>query len=145
MEGRQRSPTHPPESPREAYTRKGRTEQQTVPAADLLELLGDEYTRRVLYAVTEQPRTGREIIDAADVSKATAYRRLDRLQDAGLVDSETEIDPDGHHRKQFYAVVEQFCFEVDENGYTASVRTDSADAEHSFDRTETERRLLADD
>ncbi|MFT4947774.1 MAG: putative transcriptional regulator, partial [Natronomonas sp.] len=78
----------------------------------LLELLGDEYTRRVLAAVTEQPRCGNEVIDAADVSKATAYRRLGELEEAGLVDSEMVFDPDGHHHERFHAVVESIDIEL---------------------------------
>ncbi|MXR52415.1 helix-turn-helix domain-containing protein [Halovenus sp. WSH3] len=72
----------------------------------LLELLGDEYTQRVLFAVTDQAMSGNEVAETADVSKATAYRRLDDLEAAGLVESETVFDPDGHHHEQFYAVVE---------------------------------------
>jgi len=88
------------------------TVAEPVTSEELLELLGDEYTRRVLEAVAEKPRTGREIIEAADVSKATAYRRLDELSDAGLVTSDIHIDPNGHHCKQFRAVLERATLEL---------------------------------
>lgn len=81
-------------------------DEQAVSPEQLLELLGDEYTRQVLEAVAEQPRTGTEVVEAASVSKATAYRRLDDLQAAGLVESNLLVDPDGHHREQFHAVFE---------------------------------------
>ncbi len=88
------------------------TESDPITSEELLELLGDEYTRRVLEAVAEEPRTGREIIQEANVSKATAYRRLAELSDAGLVTSRIHIDPDGHHCKQFSAVFEQATLEL---------------------------------
>lgn len=145
MSGRNRSPTQPPESPCDLYgNQSSQTDQhQTVPASELLELLGDEYTRCVLQTVVEQPRTGREIIDAAGVSKATVYRRLDELQDAGLVEAATKIDPDGHHRKQFSAVIERLNFEFTESEFTATMETDSTESGQSFGSENT--RILADD
>jgi len=67
---------------------------------ELLDLLGDEYTRRVLESLVEQPRTGSEVVDAADVSKATAYRRLEELEAAGLVETTLRVDAGGYHCKQ---------------------------------------------
>ncbi len=90
----------------------------------LLELLGDEYTRQVLAAVTEQPRSGREVVEAADVSKATAYRRLDDLEEAGLVDSEMVFDPDGHHHERFHVIVESIDITFDDNGVEIAVEID---------------------
>ena len=90
----------------------------------LLELLGDEYTRQVLAAVTERPRSGSEVVEAADVSKATAYRRLDDLEAAGVVDSEMVFDPDGHHHEQYYAVVEAIDIQFGDSGVEVRVETD---------------------
>lgn len=90
---------------------------------ELLELLGDEYTRRVLTAVTQQSRSGREVMDIADVSKATAYRRLGELEDAGLIESKTVFDPDGHHHEQFTAVVESVDIQFGSDGLSVSIKT----------------------
>jgi predicted transcriptional regulator len=89
----------------------------------LLELLGDEYTRRVLSAVTDQPRSGTGVVDATGVSKATAYRRLDDLEAAGLVDSEMVFDPDGYHHEQYYAVVESIDIRFKDGGVTVDIET----------------------
>lgn len=147
MDGCKRPTTSPPESPSDVYGNQSShsDQQQTVPAAEILELLGDEYTRRVLEVVAERPRTGREIIDAADVSKATAYRRLDELQEAGLVEAETKLDPDGHHRKEFRAVIEQLTLDFEESAFAATVQTETEDAGQSFSPDSAERALLADD
>lgn len=135
----------PPESPDEVYSRTAETgERQSVAPGELLELLGDEYTRRVLQTVTGQSRTGREIIEMTSVSKPTVYRRLDRLQEAGLVESETEVDADGHHRKQFTAVVERFDVEFTGDGLVGHVETTSESTQSSGDRP-AEASLTADD
>jgi DNA-binding transcriptional ArsR family regulator len=115
------------------------TETPTVAAEQVLELLGDEYARDVLRAVTECPRTGSEIADAADVSKPTAYRRLERLEEAGLVDTTQRLDPNGHHCKQFHAVVEGVDFEFGADGVSVSLDTDESA------RSGPSRRLVADD
>jgi DNA-binding transcriptional ArsR family regulator len=75
-------------------------------ASDLFDLLGDDYTRRVLDAVAERPRGGRAVAEAADVSRTTAYRRLNDLRDAGLVATDMTVDEDGHHRERFEAVID---------------------------------------
>ena len=80
------------------------TEDIDLSASELFELFGDEYTRRVYETITEQPRSGRAVAEAADVSRATAYRRLNDLRDAGLVRTEMEICDDGHHRERFEPV-----------------------------------------
>lgn len=91
-------------------------------ADDMLSLLGDEYTQRVLRAVVERPRTGREIQDVAGVSKPTVYRRLDSLEEAGLVSADLELDPNGHHRKQYRAVADRIHVELDGTNFDLHVR-----------------------
>lgn len=75
-----------------------------VSADELLDLLGDEYARKVLLAVVDQPRSGTEVASVTSVSKATAFRRLNRLEEAGLVETRAAINPEnGHHHTEFRA------------------------------------------
>ena len=90
----------------------------------LLDLLGDEYTRQVFEAVSEQPRGGRAVAEAANVSRATAYRRLNDLRDAGLVTSEYHITPDGHHRKQFAASAQHLSISLAGGDIDAAISFD---------------------
>ena len=98
------------------------TEDIDLSATELFELFGDEYTRRVYETIMDEPRGGRAVAEAADVSRATAYRRLNDLRDAGLVRSEMQIQTDGHHREQFEAVDVSFAIALDENGLEARRR-----------------------
>lgn len=147
MEAPQRSPTSPPESPADVYSRSDDDAgtRESVPAVEILELLGDEYTRVVLEAVVEKPRTGREIIERLDVSKPTVYRRLDTLQNAGFVRTETQLDPDGHHRKQFYAVIDQLNVEFSPDGISATLDKDSDGTFQISGQTASGHSLPADD
>jgi DNA-binding transcriptional ArsR family regulator len=121
-----RLPRNPPETPGTARRESAQADQHTpVDTDELLELLGDEYTYRVFEAVVEQPRTGRELIDATGVSKATVYRRLDELEEAGLVESTLRVSTDGNHCKEFHAVATSIQVSVGADGLSALVEAES--------------------
>jgi len=94
---------------------------QSDPAA-LLPLLGDECTRRVLEAVADQPRSAREVVELVDVSRVTVYRHLDRLEEAGVVDSATVYDANGHHHAEYWAVCEEIVVRFGGDGVELAVR-----------------------
>jgi predicted transcriptional regulator len=100
------------------------TEEIDLSASELFDLFGDEYTRRVYETITEQPRSGRAVAEAADVSRATAYRRLNDLRDAGLVRTEMMICDDGHHKKRFEPVPTSISLSLDDG---SGVKVDDAD------------------
>lgn len=80
----------------------------------LLELLGDEYTRATLRAVADQPRSGTEVAEMTAMSKPTAFRRLNRLAEVGLVTVRQHIDTEhGHHHKVYEADVDTLDVELD--------------------------------
>ncbi|WP_267163588.1 winged helix-turn-helix domain-containing protein [Halovenus salina] len=93
-------------------------------AESLLELLGDEYTQRVVKALGDGPMTGSELIERADVSKATAYRRLDGLQEADIVESTLHVDPDGHHCEQYSLAVSDIGVSLGPDGFEVELAAD---------------------
>lgn len=86
------------------------------PAEELLSLFGDEYTCDILRALIDRPMAARELVEATGMSRPTAYRRLDRLTDAGLVEKRLQVASDGHHRTEFRLTVESVEFEVAADG-----------------------------
>lgn len=101
-------------------------ERDTAAATELLALFGDEYACDILRTLADGPAPARALVDACGMSRPTAYRRLNRLTDAGLVEERLQIAPDGHHRKEFRLVAETATFEVAQNGITGTI-----DAEYS--------------
>ena len=99
-----------------------RSDETDLAAAELLDLFGDEYTRRVFEVVAEQSRSGRDVADAAAISRPTAYRRLNDLCDAGLVRSEITLSRDGHHREQFEAINTSISLSLGTEGIKTEVR-----------------------
>lgn len=92
------------------------TRRQTVDrsACELLDLLGDSYTRAVLTAVIDEPRSATAVAECTSVSKPTAFRRLNRLEEVGLVERRATINPEnGHHYNEFAVVFETLSVELD--------------------------------
>ncbi|WEL22801.1 winged helix-turn-helix domain-containing protein [Halorhabdus sp. BNX81] len=85
----------------------------------LLEALGDEYTRAAVEAVLDQPRSGREVAAATDMSRPTAFRRLNALVDLGMLETEHRIDAaEGHHHKVYRPVVDSVAVTFDDGEIT---------------------------
>ncbi|MFC4986657.1 MULTISPECIES: ArsR/SmtB family transcription factor [Saliphagus] len=109
--------------PREANRSRYRDAGEQAP--QLLDLVGDEYTREVLCAIAEQPRSATEVAAATSVSKPTAFRRLDRLEEFGLVEGVTVIDPEhGHHHERFRATFRGAVVEFGSEGFSVVLETD---------------------
>lgn len=93
----------------------------TVSTAELLALFGDAYTCDILRSLEGGPAPAKELVEECDMSRPTAYRRLNRLTDAGLVAEQLEVAPDGHHRKEFHLVIDTVTFELVGEGITGHI------------------------
>jgi predicted transcriptional regulator len=78
---------------------------------DVLDALHDPDCRTIVEHLTE-PMTAQEIADATDIPQSTAYRKLDLLSEATLVDEQTEIRSDGHHTTRYFVDVEEVVLSV---------------------------------
>jgi DNA-binding transcriptional ArsR family regulator len=117
----QHGPTHEPADESVAGDRP-----TAAAADDLLALLGDEYACDILRALADGPLPARDLIERHGMSRTTVYRRLDRLTDAGIVDSRLRPASDGHHRREFHLAVDEIEFQVGANGVDGAVRADDA-------------------
>ncbi|GAB6862037.1 ArsR/SmtB family transcription factor [Haloplanus litoreus] len=98
---------------------------------EVLALLEDDYSRSILEAVHAEPRSARDLVEVCDASRATVYRRLDRLDDVGLVESWLSYDADGHHRTVFEATLDAVTVGLDADGIGVTITTDDATADGS--------------
>ncbi|MFB6102611.1 MAG: ArsR/SmtB family transcription factor [Haloplanus sp.] len=96
------------------------TEEQT---EEVLALLEDDYSRTILEAINTDARPACDLVDACDASRATVYRRLNRLEDAGLVTSRLTYDADGHHRTVFEATLDAVTVDLGDDGLALTVST----------------------
>ena len=100
------------------------------PSADpefeaVADLLGDECARQVLVATAGKPRSAAELDELIDVSRQTVYRRLERLEEAGLVDERTRPRSDGHHDTVYEATLSELHVALTEDGFTFDIEVES--------------------
>jgi len=117
-------PFHPTSSA--SRSADGATESSPAPEI-VFELVDDPHVQTILNAVRDEPRPARELVELCEASRPTVYRRLERLETAGIVQTHTQVHPDGHHRKLFTTDVEAVSLELDEGEFTAQVGTASLD------------------
>lgn len=96
-------------------------DRSTAPPGELLALLTDEHAREILEAIRDSAEPARVLAERCDASRATVYRRLARLREAGLVEAEMTYDDDGHHRETFRAAVERVRFDLGADGFEAEL------------------------
>lgn len=102
----------------------GSSESPAIAGEALLELLADDYARRILQAAVGESVGAQQIAETTGISKPTVYRRLDRLERAGLVTSELLMASDGNHYNQYRTVLERMSIQFGDGEPTISVRTD---------------------
>lgn len=93
---------------------------------DVLDALGDPKTRRCLAALVREPRGAQDLADATGYSLTTVYRRLNALQQAGLIESRSTLDPDGDHYRTFSVVTERISIVVDDGVSVEVERVDES-------------------
>lgn len=98
-----------------------RPESRSVEIETAIELLADEYVRMVLRCLADEPRSAPEITERCAASRVTVYRRLNRLEEAGLVTVETAIDPTGNHHNVYRNRVDELTVALHSHGLDGSV------------------------
>jgi len=82
-------------------------------AEEVLSLLADEHAQAIIETISDEALPARTIATELDISRATVYRRLNRLEEAGLVTSAMTYRSDGRHRQRFQATFEEVRLAVD--------------------------------
>ncbi len=112
--GRRRTGSRPADDTRQ---RPGSADRGPDADADeLLRLLSDEYARTIIAEISEESLPARSLVERVDASRATVYRRLSSLEDAGLVETGIAIDTDGHHRQEFGLALDTVELSLEESG-----------------------------
>lgn len=94
---------------------------EEVDPAAVLRLLEDEYARGILIRTSAQPMTAEQLATACDASLSTIYRRVDDLENHGLLESEEQLDPAGDHYRRFEATVESVQVTFDDGDLLVDV------------------------
>lgn len=83
---------------------------------ETLDALGDEIAREILIAGMERAVTAEELATRCAVSESTIYRRLDRLNDLGLVERCNHLVSGSDAKSAYRTVVDGLTVRVDGDG-----------------------------
>lgn len=100
--------------------------------ADLFALLDDEYARAILTETSVRPMSVKNLSEVMDASLPTIYRRVERLQDCGLLEERPAFQQEGRHYGVFEARLERIDIELDDGELTVSVETEPTDPADHF-------------
>ncbi|APW96532.1 transcriptional regulator [Halobiforma lacisalsi AJ5] len=82
-------------------TRGWLTEEETADAGTVLSALDDDACRAILEATSQEALTATELSDQCDIPTSTAYRKVEKLTDAGLVEEKVRINTSGKHATEY--------------------------------------------
>ncbi|MFH5798768.1 ArsR/SmtB family transcription factor [Haladaptatus sp. CMAA 1911] len=92
---------------------------------ELLDVLSDEYARKILAATSIKPMSAKQLADECEMSQPTVYRRVERLQAHGLLEEQTKIRTSNNHYSVYTATLSEVSIELDTGSFEAAVtRTD---------------------
>jgi len=95
----------------------------TVSTDALISLLSDEHAREVSTAIVDEAKTAREIVAECDSSRTTVYRRLNRLEDAGLLTTGMRYDANGHHRTTYQLRFDSLSIRLETGGLNCAIES----------------------
>ena len=120
----------PPSVPSNRSTPEKPTELTAESAVQaILAALDDPDCRAILEATSEQSLTAAEIGEACDLPSSTAYRKIDVLADAGLLEEELRIRRSGKHVSEYACGVDDVNVSVGVDGVHLSVSHCEPDAD----------------
>lgn len=97
----------------------------------LLKALEDRDCRKILEVTSEQALSTAELSETCDLPLSTTYRKVDQLEDAGLLDEQIRLSRSGKHTSEYVLGIENIQLSVDaEDGVALQVsqRTESKPA-----------------
>lgn len=93
------SPRPRTQSPRDTDSETVISETNRVEA--MLGALEDADCRAILEATTDDSLTANEISESCDLPLSTAYRKLEQLNEAGLLDEQLRLSRSGKHTSEY--------------------------------------------
>jgi predicted transcriptional regulator len=88
---------------------------------EILDTIGDEHARRVLAAISREPRSAKELAEECDLSLPTVYRRIEMLNEYDLVKDQTLVADDGNHYKIYESNFESTVISLEEDEYRVRI------------------------
>lgn len=101
-----------------------RSDSGSIDTDAVLTALDDPDCRRLLEATAEEPHTASELVDRCGIPRSTTYRKVEQLTDAGLLETQIRLSPDGKHASEYRRTFEDVTVSLSESdGITVGLST----------------------
>jgi DNA-binding transcriptional ArsR family regulator len=88
---------------------------------EVLDTIGDQHARRVLAAISREPKSAKELAEECDMSLPTVYRRIEVLEEHDLVRDKTLVADDGNHYKVYESNFESTVISLEDDEYRVRI------------------------
>ncbi|WP_265110182.1 winged helix-turn-helix domain-containing protein [Halosolutus halophilus] len=85
-------------------------------AQAVLSALDDDGCRAILEATTGEALTATELAEQCDIPTSTAYRKVEKLADADLVEERVRINTSGKHATEYHRCFDDVVVSVGDTG-----------------------------
>jgi len=91
------------------------------PIEEILNTIGDEQARTVLASIAHEPRSAKELTERLNLSQATIYRRIDKLQKHDLIKKRTLVADDGNHYNEYKCNFNSTVISLEDDEYEVRI------------------------
>jgi DNA-binding transcriptional ArsR family regulator len=95
----------------------------------LLKALADEECRQILRELNQAPMSAPELVESRSIARSTVYRKLELLEQIGLVHTGIRLDTTGTHTTEYDTTLSNLRIECAESGFELVVQHDGDDGE----------------
>ena len=88
---------------------------------EILNTIGDQHARRVLAAISQTPKSAKDLAEEVDLSLPTVYRRIEMLKEYDLVKDRTLVAEDGNHYKVYESNFESTVISLQDDEYKVRI------------------------
>lgn len=98
-------------------------DDNAVDPSELFGALEDGHCRAIIEATSDEALTVSELCEACDLSSSTAYRKIERLTEAGLLEENVRFSPSGSHKSEYRLAMSAVEVTVEDGRIDCSVST----------------------
>ena len=92
------------------------TDDKSADPQCVLAALDDDACRAILEATSDESLTATELSEQCDIPTSTAYRKVEKLTEAGLVDERVRINTSGKHATEYRKCFDDVVVSVADGG-----------------------------
>jgi len=88
---------------------------------DIFDVLASETAREILLLSRSESMSAQELAERCGTSKPTVYRRVQKLDEYDLLETDLVVDDSGNHYRTFRTNTDRICFDIEEDDWIVTV------------------------